>query len=57
MISLYFMIACGILGLNIGLTPPKDLTIFVTIVLFVASIFWPIYLLVWACHRFWMVKP
>jgi hypothetical protein len=51
------MIACGILGLNIGLTPPKDLTIFVTIVLFVASIFWPIYLLVWACHRFWMVKP
>ena len=52
MIELYFMLACGILGLNIGLTEQKELKPFVVSVLCIASMFWPIYLAVWAYHRY-----
>lgn len=52
MTELYFMLACGICGLNIGLTPPKDLKPFTVAVLWIASMVWPIYLAVWTYHRY-----
>ncbi len=52
MTELYFMLACGICGLNIGLTPREDLKPFTVAVLWGASMVWPIYLAVWAYHRY-----
>ncbi len=52
MSQIYFMLASGILGLNIGLTPREELRPFVVFVLWVASVLWPIYLAVWAYHRY-----
>lgn len=57
MTDLYFMLACGILGLNIGLSKDEDLTPLTAFVLFLASLIWPIYLAVWAYHRYGKKKP
>lgn len=53
MTEFYFMLACGVIGLNIGLTPRAELTPFVIFVLWIAGLLWPIYLSVWAYHRYW----
>lgn len=52
MTTLYLMLACGIFGMNIGLSKDEDLTAFSVFVLFLASLLWPIYLAVWAYHRY-----
>lgn len=57
MTILYFMLACGILGLNIGLSRGEDLSPFTVFVLFLGSLLWPIYLAVWAYHRYGKKNP